>query len=202
MKKTFKLSLKILASIIALAIFVYLGSLVSVVIFSLRKNVPDHADAVMVLGAKVNLNDTPSTALYSRTMEAVALYNQNRANYFITTGGEGLGDSPEAQISAIIAEENGVPADKIISEKESHTTFENVQDVESQAKGQGIRSVIVVSDQYHVARGVLVAKYFGFSPVYWDYPDLSYYTDSQIIWNYAREAAAVLAYLPRMIIHN
>jgi uncharacterized SAM-binding protein YcdF (DUF218 family) len=187
---------------VATAAVAYLTSLAYVVGFSLRDNVPQHADAALVLGAKVLLDDSPSEALYNRTLEAVNLYQQGRVTYLLTTGGLGLGPTAESSIARDIARQHGVPASQILAEGDSHTTFENVEDVQAVARQHGIRSVVVVSDQFHVARGVLVAEHFGFSPVYWAYPNIGYYSDVNIAASYLREAAALIFYLPRVLPTN
>ncbi len=180
--------------------YVYLASLAYVIHFSLHENIPPHADAALVLGAKVLLDDEPSETLYNRTVEGADLYQQGRVTYLLTTGGLGLGPTAESAVGEQVAEQHGVPASQIITEDDSHTTFENVQDVQAAADSHGIHSVIVVTDQFHVARGVLVAKYFGFAPVYWAYPSIGYYTKTQIAENYLREAAALIFYLPKVVV--
>ena len=190
--------LKTLKIIVAVVVGAYCASLIYVVSFSWRNDVPKHADGALILGAKVNLNNSPSDPLYNRTLEAVKLYKAHKVDYILATGGIGLGPSPESKISEKIAEQKGVPDNKVISEDLSHNTFENVEDVQAVAAKYKIKSLIVVSDRFHVARGVLVAKHFGFTPVYWDFPDSGYYPTSQLLWNYAREAAALLYYVPKL----
>lgn len=187
-----------LIALFGLCVAVYLASLVYVLSFSLSKSIPAHADAILILGAKVNLDNTPSEALYNRTMEAVKLFKEGRADYILTTGGIGLGDLPESKVAGKVARDSGVPADKILEEADSHNTFDSLEDIKSLANAHNVQSIIVVSDQYHVARGVLVAQHFGFDPVYWDYPKISYYKKSEIFWSYAREAAAIIAYAPKL----
>ncbi|MDB4940145.1 MAG: hypothetical protein JWO40_570 [Candidatus Doudnabacteria bacterium] len=190
--------LKAFKLIAALCISVYLASFVYIISFAFKANVPDHADALLVLGAKVNLDNSPSQPLYERTNEAAVLYAQNKAEYIITTGGVGLGSIAESKIGEKVAEQKGVPKDKILEEVSSHNTFQNVEEGKKIAKEKNIKSVIVVSDRFHVARGVLVARYFGFDPVYWDFPSASYYKKTDLIRNYAREALAILFYVPKL----
>ncbi|MEK7075299.1 MAG: YdcF family protein, partial [Patescibacteria group bacterium] len=78
---------KYLIYLIAIAGALYIGALVYVLSFSIKPNIPEHADAILILGAKVNLDNSPSDPLYERTNEAVKLYAQNKADYIITTGG-------------------------------------------------------------------------------------------------------------------
>jgi uncharacterized SAM-binding protein YcdF (DUF218 family) len=178
---------------------IFCASLIYVLSLSQGPNVPEHADAALVLGAKVNLDNSPSVALYTRTLAAAELYNKGIVDYVVVTGGIGLGPTAESEIATRIAVQNGVPIQKIISEDHSHSTYENVSGIQSEAREKNIRSVIVTSDRFHVARGVLVAKHFGFNPVYWDYPKQNYYTKKETLRNYIREAFAIIVYAPRLI---
>jgi uncharacterized SAM-binding protein YcdF (DUF218 family) len=188
---------KFIKLILTVLVSVYFASLIYVLSFAWKVNIPAHADAILVLGAKVNLDNSPSQPLYNRSLQASNLFKAGKADYLITTGGQGLGATPESTVSGEIAQNNGVPQNKIISEEQSHNTFENVEDVTALAHKYLIKSVIVVSDRFHIARGVFVAKQFGFNPVYWDYPDDGYYKTSDLIRNYAREAAAMIYYVPK-----
>lgn len=199
MAKYFVIALKILA---AICVSLYIASFIYIVSFAMKPNIPDHADAILVLGAKVNLDNSPSDPLYQRTSEAAQLYAEKKADYIITTGGVGLGSIAESKIGAKVAEQKGVPKDKILPESTSHNTFQNVEEGKKIAKEHNIKSVIVISDRFHVARGVLVAKYFGFDPVYWDFPGAGYYKKADLIRNYAREAAAIIFYVPKLYLNK
>jgi uncharacterized SAM-binding protein YcdF (DUF218 family) len=193
-----KRSLKIIAYIAVLCLGAYIAALVYILSFGTKENVPDHADAILVLGAKVNLDNSPSATLYNRTVEGVKLYDQDKADYIITTGGVGLGSIAEAKIAEKVAIQKGVPKDKILEDTNSHDTFQNVTEARKLADQKNIHSVIVVSDRFHVARGVLVARKIGFDPVYWDFPKANYYTRGMLIKNYAREALALIFYIPKV----
>ena len=190
----------LIGSLVLLALGLYTASLVYVLSFANEPNIPERADAALVLGAKVNLDGTPSHPLYYRTLDAVKLYNEEKIDFILLTGGVGLGPEPESEIARIIAIQNGVPAEKIIIEDKSHNTFESIKQVKKGSDEYKIKSVIVVSDRFHVARGVLVARNFGYDPVYWSYPDLRYMSKKLIIQNYIREGFAMLSYLPKVII--
>lgn len=190
--------MRIIKIILAVGVGLYIASLVYVLSFSWKTNIPGHADAALILGAKVQLNNKPSDPLYNRTEEAVNLYKQHKVDYIIATGGIGLGPSPESAVSQKLAKAQGVPANKVLSENISHNTLENIEDAKKIASEHKIKSLIIVSDRFHVARGALVAKHFGFNPVYWDFPSEGYYPTGLLVWNYAREAAAVLYYAPKL----
>jgi uncharacterized SAM-binding protein YcdF (DUF218 family) len=198
LKKITKTTTKTIVAVLLTALIVYFASFIYVSSFSLRPNIPEQADAVIVLGAKVNLDNTPSAELYYRSIEGVSMLKQNRAKYILFTGGVGLGRTAESIVGSKIAMQNGISKERILTENQSHNTFQNIEEIKPIADKYGIKSVIIVSDQYHVARGVLVAKKMGFEPIYWTYPSMSYLKFKDVAWSYAREAAAMLFYYPRL----
>lgn len=54
--------------------------------------------------------------------------------------------------------DQGVPADKIMPEDQSTTTFENIRNASAMLQGD---QVIIVTDHYHGARAKMVARHFG-----------------------------------------
>jgi uncharacterized SAM-binding protein YcdF (DUF218 family) len=198
LRKVTKTTTRTLIACTLVLVIIYLASFIYVSSFSLKPNIPERADAVIVLGAKVNLDNTPSAELYYRSIEGVAMVQQNRAKYILFTGGVGLGKTAESVIGSKIALQNGIPRERILTENQSHNTFQNIEEIKPIAEKYGIKSVIIVSDQYHVARGVLVAKKMGFEPIFWTYPNMSYLKPKDVVWSYAREAAAMLIYYPKL----
>ena len=87
----------------------------------------------------------------------------------------------------------------IILEQNSQSTFENIAD--SKKLIPSAKSVIIVSDTYHLARGVITAKLAGFSPVYWSAPEVSgEYSSADLVFHYLREAAALIDYVPKFVL--
>lgn len=154
----------------------------------------EKADAIIVLGAAIN---TP--ALYNRSMQALKLYREGKAPVLVLSGGVDYPKSiSEAQYMQNVILENSVMAPVMILEADSQSTFENIKN--SKKLIPQARSVIVVSDNYHLARGALTAKAAGFSPVYWSAPDsASYYPKGELVFHYFREAAALIDYIPKFV---
>lgn len=190
----------ILKIFLVLIAFLYFCALGYVIIFSMKKNIPEHADAIVVLGARLKLNNNPSASLYYRSLEAASLYKKKKADYVIVTGGVGVGSKAESAVAKKILLANGVPGNKILGETLSHNTYENIRNVTKISKSNNIKSIIIVSDSFHVGRGVYIAKHAGFHPVYWDFPDEKYFTSKGLYFLYAREAAAMFYYVARQIV--
>lgn len=151
----------------------------------------EHADAIIVLGAAIN---TP--ALYNRTLEGLRLYNEGKAPVMILSGGRiSDADISEAQYMQKVLKQNTDTDPNMILEQSSHNTYENI--VNSKAKVPNAKSVIIVSDEFHLARAVLTARTNGFNEVYWSYPEPTYYSKSELNRYYLRELAAMLSYIPK-----
>lgn len=110
-----------------------------------------NADCIVVPGAAVWRNRTPSDALQYRLEKAAALYRAGRAPYVIVTGG-GEGDYAEAVVMGEWLAERGVPETALIIENESATTRESGANVARLMRARGFNSALVVSQWFHVGR--------------------------------------------------
>ncbi len=124
-------------------------------IFLDRWGQPDRAqkaDAIIVLGAFVDKKGRASASLRGRALHAAALYRRGLAPKIITTGGVGANWPAEARASASVARQNGVPASGVLSEETSTSTWENAANAAEICRAHGWKSVIVVSEPFHLWR--------------------------------------------------
>lgn len=160
---------------------------------SIKRDIP-HADAAIVLGAAIN---TPT--LNNRTLTALDLYKQGKTDTLILTGGKGYNRAmSEAGYMQKIIKQNTETLPTIYLDENSTNTQENIYNAKKLYPDA--KSVIIVSDEFHLARGVILALRAGYWPIYWSAPDSSYYTNkNELRWYYARELAAIVAYIPHFI---
>jgi uncharacterized SAM-binding protein YcdF (DUF218 family) len=109
------------------------------------------ADCIVVPGAAVRKNRTPSDALRYRLERALALYNAGRAPRIIVTGG-GEGNYAEGEVMAEWLTQRGVPTAAIIIEGAAATTRDSGINVARIMRQNGLQSALVVSQWFHVAR--------------------------------------------------
>ncbi len=153
----------------------------------------EHADAIIVLGAAIN---TP--ALENRTLEGLRLYEEGKAPVMVLSGGRiSDADISEAQYMQKIIKKSSKNSVNTILEDQSHNTMENIAN--SKAKLPDAKSVIIVSDEFHLARAAITARTSGFSKVYWSHPEPNYYSKSELRKYYLRELAAMLNYIPKFL---
>lgn len=115
-------------------------------------------DCAIVLGAAV-VNGQPSPVFKARLDHGLDLYATGKVAKLVTTGGVGEGDTiSEGEAGAQYLAKRGIPQVDIITEKTSKTTFQNLAEVKPLMEQQNLSSALVVSDQLHLRRSVIIAK--------------------------------------------
>lgn len=186
-RKICKIILAVMAALVVLDI-------AAVVFFSWYRPVIHKANAVVILGAAIN---TP--ALYNRSLEGLRLYNQGLAKVIVLSGGQDYsGAETEAQYMEQAIEANSQTPVPLILEEKSHSTYDNLKNTKDELGGKA-GSLIIVSDGFHLARAILVAKRLGFGPLYWSSPKPTYYNILDLAYYYGREVFAMLAYVPKFV---
>ena len=119
------------------------------------------ADVIIVLGAAAS-DDGVSPVYRERINHAIWLYENNYADYIITTGGIAEGNiKSDAEIAKEYIVTCGIPASKVFTENKSSITEENLKYAKEIMKKENFSSCIIVSDPLHMKRSMLMAKDFG-----------------------------------------
>lgn len=149
--------------VVASAILIWIVSLVLVLLFERRDSAKPSA-AIVVLGA-AQYAGHPSPVLRARLDHVLELWNRHLAPHVIVTGGRGDGDTTsEAAVSARYLRAHGIPAPAIWSERNGRTTEESMEAVAAMLLGQRDKSVILVSDPFHMLRLDILARKLGLDP--------------------------------------
>lgn len=149
-------------------------------------------DAIIVLGAQVRPDGTPSVQLSWRLDAAFSAWEKKNVP-IIVCGAQGK-DEPETEASAMkrYLEGKGVPASAILTDHDSFNTEQNLAHARkllSQLSGEKNRVLIVTSD-YHVPRAMALAGDLGLSASGLGSPCLPEYW----IKNHGREVLAWMKY--------
>jgi uncharacterized SAM-binding protein YcdF (DUF218 family) len=119
------------------------------------------ADAAIVLGAAV-WSSGVSPVFRERINHGIYLYRKGKVGKLIFTGGQGnSGEPTESSAARDYALQSGVPAQDILIEEKSHTTYENIRYAKQVADAHNIKRVLIVSDPLHMKRAVLMAQDVG-----------------------------------------
>lgn len=124
---------------------------------------PAGADAAVVLGAAVWV-DSPSPVFAARLDHAADLYQRGAVQRVFLTGGARAAGLTEAAVGRAYLVQLGVEAEDLAAEDRSRTTWQNLRCL-ADTLGDARPSLAVVSDPYHVRRGVGMARDLGFSAV-------------------------------------
>ena len=151
------------------------------------------ADAIVVLGARVNADGSPGSDLTSRTYHAVDLWLAGYAPHIICTGGFKNERLSAAAVCRRFAVELGVPADRIFLADGSSNTSEDAAATAQVMADQGWRKAILVSHPLHLYRARWLFRRVGLDVV-------TSPTSTEVeriapplrAWYTVREAAAIL----------
>ncbi len=130
---------------------VYLG-LVAWVWRQSRQDQRRSVDAIVILGA-AQYNGKPSPVLKARIDHALDLFRLGLAPRIVATGGTHPGDSEsEARVQARYLTQAGVPDSAVVELPHGQSTQASMTALGEWARGGGIRSVLLVSDGFHLGR--------------------------------------------------
>lgn len=118
-------------------------------------------DAIVVLGAALNADGTPSPSLKRRARHGVALHRSGAAPVILFSGGVPVQGLSEAEAMRAIALELGVEPERILLEEASSSTWENAHNSVDIARKHGWQRLVVVSDEYHLPRARFSFKQAG-----------------------------------------
>ena len=112
-----------------------------------------NADVIVVLGAGVHADGSPTDALADRVRTGVRLYQDRRAGRLLMTGGIDPNHGvSEPRVMRRLAVESGVPADRITLDETGRNTFASADSVTAIMRAAGWRACLVVSHDYHLPR--------------------------------------------------
>lgn len=158
---------RILLVLIAVGVFcllvlvslnLYMISYTSGYLFSERDFAALDADYILVLGAAVRPDGTPSDMLADRIYQGVALYKNGAAGILLMSGDSEHPDYDETGKMKEYAEADGVPGDAIVRDTVGLSTYDSVVRAAAQMPG---KKVIIVTQKYHLYRAVYIARKLG-----------------------------------------
>ncbi len=116
------------------------------------------ADAIVVLGASVYADGTPSSILQDRLDDAITLYEAGVASVIVMSGDGGTASYNEPEAMRAYAVSHGVPASAILCDTTGFSTYETMYNM---AKTYGFARIIVATQSYHLYRALYAANGLG-----------------------------------------
>ena len=155
-------------------------------------------DAVIILGAQVKPDGTPSVQLTWR-LDAVKDAWDMRNVPIVVCGAQGR-DEPmtEADAMEIYLSARGVPEEMILKDPDSFNTVQNLKNAKRLLDDYPeVRNVLIVTSDYHVPRSLAIAGDLGYAATGLGSPCLPDYW----IKNHARETLAWCKYWAVKYLH-
>lgn len=116
------------------------------------------ADAIVVLGASVFADGTPSGILQDRLDDGIALYFAGVAPKLIMSGDNGTESYNEVRVMKQYAIAQGVPSEDVFCDHAGFSTYESMY----RAKYVfGCQRIVVATQTYHLYRALWSAKSLG-----------------------------------------
>ncbi|MDR0929192.1 MAG: YdcF family protein [Oscillospiraceae bacterium] len=137
---------------------------------------PPTYDAIVVLGAQVREDGTPSEALRRRMALALDHFRAHPAP-IICCGARGANE-PEAEGTFMCRwlADKGVPPGMLLAETASFDTLQNLRNAQRIMADKGLSRALVVTSDYHVRRSLAICRRYGLAaegagspslPEYW-----------------------------------
>ncbi len=118
----------------------------------------DTYDCIIVLGAGVRKDGTPSPMLKDRLDKGIELYNQGLAPKIIMSGDHGQHRYDEVNTMKKYAINKGVPSEDIFMDHAGFSTYESIYRERDVFE---VKKAIIVTQKYHMYRALYIADKLG-----------------------------------------
>lgn len=154
-----------------------------------RQALPPHVKTGVVLGALVFPDGTPASALVDRVRVAVALLQRGALERLVLTGGSPDSRPTEAAVMAQLAQSFGAPAESLVLETRSRSTFDNARFTSELLGPLGVREIALITCDFHMARAAAQFRAHGLTT--WPVPSVRELTAADRLMVTAKEVLAL-----------
>lgn len=116
------------------------------------------ADCILVLGAQVKPDGTPSTMLKDRLDKGIELYKGGAAPKLLMSGDNGQVEYNELAVMFSYAVEHGVPKKDLFLDHAGFSTYESMYRAKIIF---GVKRAVVVTQKYHEYRALYIGQRLG-----------------------------------------
>jgi vancomycin permeability regulator SanA len=116
------------------------------------------APVAIVLGAGLNADGTPKPYLLVRLEDTLRMYQDGRIRAILVSGDHGQVEYDEVAAMTSWLVDRGVPARKVVAD---HAGFDTYDSCVRAHQIFGVRSAVVVTQEFHVRRAVFLCRQAG-----------------------------------------
>ena len=114
-------------------------------------------DCILVLGAGVRDDGTPSDMLYDRVSVSAKVYAALGDTPLLMSG-DHTGDYNEVGVMKSLAVEMGVPSEDVFLDHEGYSTYESLYRAKEMF---GAGKILIITQEYHLHRALYIARELG-----------------------------------------
>ncbi|HLD61194.1 MAG TPA: YdcF family protein [Patescibacteria group bacterium] len=151
------------------------------------------ADVAVVLGNKVERDNTPSKRLQARLNRGAELYHNGLTEKIIVSGGIDATGHDEAEVMKKYLIGQAVPTEVIITDNQGYNTYATAKNAAEIMQRENWDSVILVSQYFHLPRTKLAFKKFGVTKTYTAHARM--WPEFRDFYSLPREVVAYYKYL-------
>lgn len=165
----------VIIALLVLGINLYMKQSVSKNIITIEEAAEKEADCIIVLGAGVRADGTPSWMLEDRILIGEQLYEAGASQKLLMSGDHGRDEYDEVNTMKNYAINDGIPSEDVFMD---HAGFETYDTMYRAKEVFGAKKVIIVTQKYHMYRALYIAKSLGME-AYGVSADLRWYSNKQ-----------------------
>jgi vancomycin permeability regulator SanA len=148
----------ILIFLLTIFINVYVTSSTENMIISVEEALKKDADCILVLGAGVRRDGSPSPMLEDRILTGIDLYNKGVSDRLIMSGDHSTKEYDEVNVMKKYAIENGIPSEHIFMDHAGISTYDSIYRAKEIFEAE---KIIIVTQKYHLYRALYTARALG-----------------------------------------
>lgn len=119
-------------------------------------------DCIVILGAGLKSDGTPSHMLEDRIKVGVNVMNVTGIKYILMSGDRSGDYYDEPAAMKTYAESLGVEPERILIDGKGYSTYESISRLKDE---YGFERVIVITQKYHLHRALYISRFFGIESV-------------------------------------
>lgn len=160
-------------------------------ILSLEEAAKFQADCIVVLGAGIRDDGSPTWMLEDRIKIGDKLYQNHAADKIIMSGDHGRENHDEVNTMKSYAMGEGIPSEDIFMD---HAGFETYDSLYRARDIFGAKKVIIVTQEYHLYRALYIADQLGLD-ARGVTSDLRFYSKKMAYWKFREYLARVKSFV-------
>ena len=133
-------------------------------LYSLKEaeSISERADVILVLGAGVRPDGSPSNMLEDRLLTALQLYELGVSDKILVSGDHGTKYYDEVNVMKSYLMGKGIPSERIFMDHAGFSTYDSVYRAKEIF---GAKSAVIVTQEYHSYRTMMIAKHLDLDAV-------------------------------------